>query len=232
MKALVLIIVSVALTVFLINGYNSFTGTRATSDNRADNRTKSEQYDNLALENAKQDNTVKTQAKSMKDLKTDSEVLKLKLAVSIALNNADSEINGKLERSLIASQTLLQRSKEKHAKTTRLYSSLIIKHNKLVARWNNKYKSKVTTSNVSKSKIARQKSNSLKMAELYKKKAVIVKSYSKLEKNYKYASQSVGGSSGSKKRKAKKLKLMKSKMSLYVRSIKKIDKDIGKLKRR
>lgn len=104
MKALVLIIASVLLTVFVINGYNSFTGTRAKSDDRSDDRTLRKQYDDLVLKNNDLNNSVKTKAKTIKDLNADKEALNAIITSKRARINDNTVLIGKLKRALINSE--------------------------------------------------------------------------------------------------------------------------------
>jgi len=221
----ILVIISVVLTWAGISVYDSITGTRAKSDDRSDTRTLRKQYDDLVLKNNGLNTTVKTDAETIKCLITGKESLNKELVLKIALINTYVENEKKSERALIASREL-------ESKTKRKYLSLISKHNKLVARWNKKYKSSIKKSSINKAKNIQKQRNQSAIAELEKKKTGLKKSYSSYQKQYKYACQSVGGSPKSKARKAKKLNSLKSSMSTCSKSIKKVDREIARLKSR
>ena len=209
MKALILIIVTVVLTTLGINWYNSFTGTRAKSDDRSDDRVKGIEKSKIAIENAKLDNTIKTQAKTIKDSNSRIRAKDTTIALYASKTNKQTVIIKKLERALINSQ-------ESYAKLRARKSTK--------TRYKKKTKRKVTTSRKTKSvKSSRQKRYETHLKSLKSKKSASSKKISALKKQAKKAKLIIG-----REKRKEELKKIKSKynreMNIYKTTVRNIEK--------
>lgn len=152
MKNIAIIIVTIFITWGAVSIHNSITGTRAKSDDRADSRVKGIEKSKIAIENAKLDNTVKTQAKTIEDSKATDKAKDILMSAYIAKNNKQTVLIGKLTRQLVNSQ----------AANTKLSAKLAIKKRVV----NPKYTTRKRT--VQRKPVTKRKTNSEKKAGLIK----------------------------------------------------------------